>query len=128
MGQEGVINNDNYSDNDNDDSYAQGEQVSHSTYMSNHIQQLSSTPNAISWPTAQFQSEVEIDLSANVNCFELLEHLGLFYGFVPPLENNSSSWNKDHWDDVMKSVKAILTSLHSCSVLGRGKACSQQKT
>ena len=26
------------------------------------------------------------------------------------------------------SVKAILTSLQSCSVLGRGKACSQQKT
>ena len=105
MGQEGVIDNNNYSDSNDNDSYTQGEQVSHSTYMSNCTQQLSSTPNAISWPSAQFQSEVKIDLSANVNRFELLEHLGLFYGFVPSLENNSSSWNKDHWDDVMKSIR-----------------------
>ena len=105
VGQEGVIDNDNYSDDDNDNSYTQGEQVSHLTYMSNRIQQLSSTPNAISWPTTQFQSEVKIDLFANANHFELLEHLSLFYGFVPPLENDSLSWNKDHWHDVMKSIR-----------------------
>lgn len=97
---EGVIDYDE----DDDINNTQEEQALHSTYISNRIDQLSKAPNAISWSTTQFQSEIEIDLSDNPHPFELLEHLELFYGFVPPLKTNSLSWNLDDWNDCMKTI------------------------
>jgi len=62
------------------------------------------TRNAISWPTTPFRSEIEMDLISNLNPFELLQHIQLFQGFVPPLQTNLSSWMRQGWDDAMKAI------------------------
>ena len=77
---------------DDDDYDAAGEQAAHTKYISNCTNELSTTRNAISWPTTPFRSEIEMDLTANLKPFKLLQHLQLFQGFVPPLKTNSSSW------------------------------------
>ena len=79
---------------ENDDNYdATGEQAAHTTYISNRINELSTTRNVICWPTTPFQSEIEMDLTAaSLKPFELLQHLQLFQGFAPPLQTNPSSW------------------------------------
>jgi len=90
---------------ENDDNYdATGEQAAHATYISNRINKLSTTRNAICWPTTPFQSEIEIDLTASLKRFELLQHLQLFQGFAPPLQTNPSSWTRQDWDDAMKTI------------------------
>jgi hypothetical protein len=71
-----------------------GEQAAHTKYISNRTNELSTTRNAISWPSTPFRSEIEIDLTANLKPFELLQHLQLFQGFVPPLQTNTSSWTQ----------------------------------
>jgi hypothetical protein len=90
------------SDDDNFD--AAGEQAAHATYISNRVNELSSTRKAISWPRTSFQSEIEMDLTANLNPFELLQHIQIFQGFVPPLLTNSSSWTREDWDEAMKTI------------------------
>jgi len=89
---------------DDDDFDTAGEQAAHATYISNRVNELSTTQNAISWPRVSFSSEIELDLTANLNPFELLQHIQLFQGFVPPLRSNSSSWTREDWDDAMKSI------------------------
>ena len=77
---------------DDDDYDVAGEQAAHMKYISNCTNELSTTQNTISWPTTPFRSEIEMDLTANLKPFELLQHLQLFQGFVPPLKTNSLSW------------------------------------
>jgi len=91
---------------DDDDYDAAEEQAAHANYISNRINELSITRNAICWPTTPFRSEIEMDLTANLNPFELLQHLQLFLfqGFVPLLRTNSSSWTRQEWDDAMKTI------------------------
>ena len=89
---------------DDDDYDAAGEQAAHMKYISNRTNELSTTRNAISWPTTPFRSEIEIDLTANLKPFELLQHLQLFQGFVPPLQTNTSSWTRQDWEDAMKII------------------------
>ena len=89
---------------DDDDFDAAGEQAAHATYISNRVNELSTTQIPISWPRASFSSEIELDLTANLNPFELLQHLQLFQGFIPPLQTNSSSWTRQDWDDAMKTI------------------------
>jgi len=87
-----------------DDNYdAAEEQAAHANYISNRTNELS-TQNAISWPTTSFRSEIEMDLTANLKPFDLLQHLQLFQGFVPPLQTNSSSWTRQDWEDAMKTI------------------------
>jgi len=88
---------------DDDDYDAGEEQADHARYISNCIHELS-TRNALSCPTRPFRSEIEMDLSANLHQFELLQHLELFHGFVPPLQTNSSSWTSKDWDNAMKTI------------------------
>jgi len=57
---------------DDNDYDAGGEQAAHTKYISNCINELSITRNAISWPTTPFRSEIEMDLTSNLNPFELL--------------------------------------------------------
>jgi len=89
---------------DNDDYDVQREQASHSEYISTRLNQLSASDNPISWPTSQFRSEIEVDLTGNLRPFEILEHLQLFYGYIPPLNKNSSSWTRNDWDDSIKTI------------------------
>ena len=89
---------------DDNDFGTMGKQAAHATYISNHVNELSTTHNAISWPRVSFSSEIELDLTANLNPFKLLQHIQLFQGFVPPLRTNSSSWMREDWDDAMKFI------------------------
>jgi len=89
---------------DDDDYDAAEEQAAHANYISNRVNELSTTRNAICWPTAPFRSKIEMDLISNLNPFELLQHLQLFQGFVPPLRTNLSSWTRQDWDDAMKAI------------------------
>jgi len=89
---------------DDDDYDVAGEQAAHATYISNRCNELSTIRNAISWPTTPFRSKIEMDLTANITPFELLQHLQIFQGFVPPLQTNSSSWTRQDWNDAMKTI------------------------
>jgi len=90
---------------EDDDNYnVQWEQASHSEYISTRLNQLSASDNPISWPTTQFRSEIEVDLTGNLYPFKLLEHLQLFYGFVPPLKRSLPSWTQNDWDDSIKII------------------------
>jgi hypothetical protein len=80
------------------------EQATHSRYIANRTHEISTSRNAISWPSTQFHSDIEVDLSEDRNPFELLEHLQVFYGYVPPLETNSSLWIRKDWDDSMRAI------------------------
>jgi len=91
-------------DGDDDDYDAADEQAAHATHISNRVNELSTTQNAICWPTTPFRSEIEMDLTANLHPFELLQHLQIFQGFVPPLRANSSSWTRQDCDDAMKAI------------------------
>jgi hypothetical protein len=89
---------------DDDDYDIAGEQAAHAAYISNRCNELSTIRNAISWPTTPFRSKIEMDLTANLKPFELLQHLQIFQGFVPPLRTDTSSWTRQDWDDAMKTI------------------------
>ncbi|KIM48501.1 hypothetical protein M413DRAFT_22984 [Hebeloma cylindrosporum] len=80
------------------------EQAAHSRYIANRMHEISTSWNAISWPSTQSHADIEVDLSEDRNPFELLTHLEVFYGYASPLETNSSPWIQKDWDDSMKAI------------------------
>jgi hypothetical protein len=89
---------------DDEDCNPEEEEAAHSRYIANRMHEIYTSWNAISWPSTQFHSDIEVDLSEDHNPFELLEHLQVFYGYVPPLKTNSSSWIRHDWDDSMRAI------------------------